>query len=367
MPNFKYIFLFVVIVFNYSCKKDAPAPNQDPIDVVNELYFPPAAHEIWNDTSVIALGWNEDKLAELVEFVEEKDSRGFIILVDGKIAVEEYFNNHTVDNNWNWFSADKSLTAALVGIAATEGVVDIEDKTSTYLGEDWSTLTQEKQDLIKIKHHITMTTGLQNNISDFTDWTCLAQDCMNYEADAGTRWSYHQGAYTLTQNILTNATGLDFQEYCKQKLQDRIGMNGTWSQLLDVRIFFSTTRSMARFGLLALNEGEWNGETIYSKEYFNGMVNTSQNLNKSYGYLWWLNGKESSLTASANQSTITGSLIPNAPDDMFAALGLDDQKIYVIPSKNMVVVRCGENAGPSDFANSSFDNDLWALINDVIE
>ena len=67
-----------------------------------------------------------------------------------------------------------------------------------------------------------------------------------------------------------------------------------------------------------------------------------------------------------SQTVFPGSLIPNAPTDMFAALGANDQKIYVIPSKNMVIVRMGENAGGSGFASSGFDNVLWSKINAVI-
>jgi CubicO group peptidase (beta-lactamase class C family) len=253
----------------------------------------------------------------------------------------------------------------MVGIAEIVEFLDIDEKTSTYLGENWSFAPEDKQDLITVKNHITMTTGLQNKIGDFIPWTCTAPLCMQYEVDAGNQWAYHQGAFTQTQNIITNATGLNFKQYCKQKIQDKIGMNGSWSTLLDVNIFSSTTRSMARFGLLALNEGEWNGETIYPKEYHELMTNSSQDLNKAYGYLWWLNGKES-LLGTTNQTIINGPLIPNGPDDMFCALGAQDQKIYVIPSKNMVVVRCGDPAGIVEFANSSFDNELWGKINEVI-
>ncbi|HPF98361.1 MAG TPA: serine hydrolase, partial [Mangrovimonas sp.] len=59
--------------------------------------------------------------------------------------------------------------------------------------------------------------------------------------------------------------------------------------------------------------------------------------------------------------------IPNAPDDMYAALGKNDQKIYVVPSKKLVVVRMGDVADGENFAVSTFDNDLWAYINAVID
>ena len=159
--------------------------------------------------------------------------------------------------------------------------------------------------------------------------------------------------------------GMDFKEYLRARLQNKIGINGTWSNLLDVRIFNSNSRGMARFGLLALNEGNWDGEQIYPVEYHQQMTNTSQELNKAYGYLWWLNGKED-FQITVGQTVFPGSLIPNAPADMYAALGANDQKIYVIPSLEMVVVRTGDAAGTESFASSSFDNELWGRISEVI-
>ena len=78
-----------------------------------------------------------------------------------------------------------------------------------------------------------------------------------------------------------------------------------------------------------------------------------------------MNGKGNFKLPSSEES-FTGELIPNAPDDMFSGLGKDDQKLYVIPSQNLVVVRMGANASDGSFASSSFDNELWEYINNVI-
>ena len=360
MKPFKNLFLLLIIPLFMGCVKD-----QNPPVSSGGMYYPPMAHGTWNKTNPGSLKWNTGKLNNLNTYLKNKNTKGFIMLKDGKIVVEQYFNGHGINANWTWYSAAKSLTSTLVGIAQEENLLNIDDKTSTHLGENWSSLSKVKQDSIKVKHHITMSTGLQNPISDFVQWTCTAPSCFKYQASAGSRWAYHQGAFTLTQNILTKATGMDFKTYCKQKLQDKIGMNGKWDNLLDVRVFSSTTRSMARFGLLALNKGVWNEDTIYPQAYYNEMTNSSQDHNKAYGYLWWLNGK-SDFLGTADQTLYNGPLIPNAPSDLFCALGAQDQKIYVIPSLNMVVVRSGEPAGNTEFANSSFDNELWGKIMEIL-
>lgn len=120
---------------------------------------------------------------------------------------------------------------------------------------------------------------------------------------------------------------------------------------------------MARFGLLNLNKGIWNTDTLMKDTaYFRAMTNTSQNLNLAYGYLWWLNGKSSLMTPGL-QFTFPGTLMSNAPNDMYCALGKNDQKIYVVPSQNIVVIRQGNTAGGFNLAASAFDNVLWDYIN----
>jgi CubicO group peptidase (beta-lactamase class C family) len=124
---------------------------------------------------------------------------------------------------------------------------------------------------------------------------------------------------------------------------------------------------MARFGLMALHKGKWNNDQIINQAFFNESTSTSQNINPSYGYLWWLNGK-SSFMIPGQQTIYQGNLVPNAPSDMYAAMGANDQRIYVIPSKKMVVIRMGDASDPSNpnFAVSGFDNALWEKINLVI-
>jgi CubicO group peptidase (beta-lactamase class C family) len=141
-------------------------------------------------------------------------------------------------------------------------------------------------------------------------------------------------------------------------LGNAIGMDGFWFNY----IYFSKARDMARFGLFTLSEGSWNGNQIMAdQDYYNAMISSSQEINPSYGYLWWLNGQEAYMIPSL-QFQFDGPMMPNAPADLFAALGKNDQKIYVVPSLDMVVVRQGDDAGDSPLAVSSFDNQLWEKI-----
>jgi CubicO group peptidase (beta-lactamase class C family) len=189
---------------------------------------------------------------------------------------------------------------------------------------------------------------------------------LTYVADAGTRWAYGNVFQKLT-DILAEANNESFETYFNANLKSKIGMDGYWNFGTIFTIYHSTTRSMARFGLLALNKGKWMNETVVNESFFAESISSSQNMNPSYGYLWWLNGK-TKFMIPGEQTVFSGSLIPNAPSDMFAAMGALDQRIYVVPEKKMVIVRMGNASNPDNpnFAVSGFDAQLWAKINALI-
>ena len=170
------------------------------------------------------------------------------------------------------------------------------------------------------------------------------------------------------QDVIEQASEQTWNAYFNSKLRDKIGMNGVWLKSGtsgDLSVYWSNTRSMARFGLLFLNKGKWDKAQILNEDFFHQATNSSQTINQAYGYLWWLNGK-TSYHLPQSQYQFNGSLIPNGANDMFMALGKNDQKIYVIPSKKMVVIRMGDSADETNFALSDFDNALWGKINALI-
>ena len=335
----------------------ACSSESDTITPVASSYFPPKNSSTWETKSLSELGWNQSAVNPLLTYLEEKNTKGFIILVDGKIAMENYFNGHSASTNWYWASAGKTLTATMVGIAEQENFLNINNKVSDYLGTGWTSETLTQENLITNRHLLTMTSGLD----DLINGDCVTPECLVYKADAGTRWAYHN-SYVKLQDVVAEATSQTFNDYFNTKLRDKIGMNGTWIQSGNNSVYTSTTRSMARFGLLMLNKGKWDNEIILNQNYFEDATNTSQNINLGYGYLWWLNGK-SSYHLPQSQFQFQGSLIPEGTNDMFMALGRNDQKIYVVPSKKMVVIRMGDAADGENFALSDFDNILWEKIN----
>ncbi|WP_406684248.1 beta-lactamase family protein [Seonamhaeicola sp. MEBiC1930] len=352
-------FLLLSVLF-MGCSSNEPIIEPDPAEA--EIYFPPFNSDIWVTKSITELGWNENQLQPLLDFLETNNTKSFMILHDGKVVIEEYMNGHDASKLWYWASAGKTLTTTLSGIAQEEGLIDIDHKVSDYLGTDWTSATLEKENLITCKHLLSMNSGLDDS-SD-----AVEPEDLQYVADAGTRWAYHN-VYKKMQDVIASTSGSTFANYFNSKLRDKIGMTNTsggWLQLSNFNVYWSNTRSMARFGLMIYANGKWGNTQIVPEDFLKEATNTSQNINKSYGYLWWLNGK-SSYHLPGSQLEFNGELIPNAPIDMYAALGKNDQKIYIVPSKKLVVIRMGEAADSETFALSSFDNDLWGKINNLID
>ncbi|WP_294229645.1 serine hydrolase [uncultured Chryseobacterium sp.] len=354
--------VFALCIIGCGCSGGSADENPATTEIPTSseaMYFPPLNSDTWETKSFSSLGWHQDKVQDLLNYLETKHSKSFMVIQNGRIVMENYLSGHTASTPWYWASAGKTLTSAVTGIAEQEGFLNINNKVSAYIGTGWTSEPLAKENLITCRNLLTMTSGLDDSLGDD-----VSPANLKYKADAGTRWAYHN-VYVKLQDVVAAATGQTWPQYFNAKLRDKIGMTGSWIQSGDNSVYWSTTRSMARFGLMALNNGNWNGTQIVNSTYFQNSVNTSQSINLAYGYLWWLNGK-SSYHLPQSQYQFSGKLIPSAPDDMFCALGKNDQKIYVVPGKKIVIIRMGDAADNVNPALSDFDDVLWQKINAVI-
>lgn len=324
------------------------------------LYFPPTTGTTWQTTDPTQLGWCQDSIASLINFLQQENSKAFIVLKDGRIVIEHYFGTFTQDSVWYWASAGKSLSAFLVGRAQEEGFLSINDRTSDHLGTGWTSCPSEKEDLITIRHQLTMTTGL-NDAGATAD--CTTPQCLQYMADAGTRWAYHNAPYTLTHAVVEAASGITFNQFTNTYIKQQTGMNGLWWTSNYNDVYYSTARSMARFALLIQNNGVWNGDTLmHDQQYFHDMTHPSQLLNESYGYLWWLNG-QSTFMIPQSQFVLPGPAVPSAPSDMIAALGKNGQIASISQSEGLVFIRMGNDNGTGGLISLTLAEDIWYRLN----
>lgn len=361
------LFFLLSLGLLFSCGTEAPTPIPEPVETA---YFPPKNTNDWAFTPPSELDWDLAKLEELKDFLKTNNTRAFLILKDGKIVVEEYWGQ-TITNsgpfgpesNWYWASAGKTLTAFLTGIAQQKGLLDIEDKTSDYLGEGWTSMDAEQENLIKIVHQLSMTTGLDYEVADID---CTDPGCLRYRQDAGTQWYYHNAPYTLLGSVISQASGMSYEQFTDEELEEKIGMSGRWILSGYNNVYWSRARDMARFGILIMNKGKWEDAQIMTDSvYYEAMINPSQALNPSYGYLWWLNGKEAVIFPSLPNEFPT-SVAPSAPVDLFAAMGKNGQFLGIVPSKDLIVVRMGQ-APDGSLVPVQFHDEMWGLLSEIID
>jgi len=327
------------------------------------LYFPPINNNLpWDTISPQNLGWCSNKIDSLYEYLQQENSKAFIVLKDGKIVLEKYFGQFTKDSVWYWASAGKSLTSVLIGKAKEDGILKLTDSTSKYLGPGWTAETRAEEGKISVWNQITMTSGLDDNVPDNH---CTLDTCLRFLDNPGSRWAYHNAPYTLLEKVIESAAGMNINQYTQQKIKNQTGMTGAWFQTGYDNLFVSKARSMARFGILVQNKGKWANTTVLADTaYIRQMINSSQQLNKAYGYLWWLNGKGSYMVPTL-QTVFPGSYAPDASSDMYAAIGKNGQILSISPSTGIIFVRMGNstNAGEVPF---QFCNQIWKRLNAVI-
>ncbi len=246
-------------------------------------------------------------------------------------------------------------------MAVEEGVVGLDDPVTEHLGVGWTNASAAEEAKITIRHLLSMSSGLDAS--------------RRAAAPPGEVWSYNNDAYHQLQPVLEAATGTGIDELCSDWLWRPLGAtSSTWyerrgngGEAIDAkgdRIWglVMSARDMARFGLLVARDGAWGSERLIEPTYLEHALSSSTTANPSYGYLWWLNGQDGYRIGPAGELQ-PGSLIPDAPADLVAALGKDDQKIYVSRSTELVLVRQGDRAGRRSAESlSSFDSELWQRI-----
>ncbi|MCU0439047.1 MAG: serine hydrolase [Raineya sp.] len=343
---FAFLFIFFQFSFCYS----------------QNLYFPPISSNVWETASPNSLGWCEKNLDSLKNYLSSQNTKAFIVLKDGKIVVEWYFGTFTTDNNWYWASAGKTITSFLIGKAQEDGLLSINHKTSQYLGAGWTSCTTAQENAITIKNQLSMNSGL----NDAGDSFCTLPSCLTYLTPPNTRWAYHNAPYTLLDGVIEGATGQTLQAYTTSTLQSKTGITGLWIKSGYNNVFYSKPRMMARFGILMQNNGIWNGQTVMGDlNYLNQARNSSQTINPSYGYLWWLNGK-SSFMVPQSQLVFQGPLFPDAPTDTYTALGKNGQILSISPSTGLIIVRMGDSPSSNnddELVSISLGNDIWKKLN----
>ncbi len=332
-----------------------PPPPVDPRTLA--AYFPPTDGSSWDTVASVRLGYDSAALRSALDWAGTQKTTAVIVLWRGRIVAERYWRGWTVGKDSIIASASKSVLSAITGEVVRQGKLSLDSSVTRYLGAAWSR-SPSSESRVTVRHLMGMMSGLD--------------DSLRFVALPGNRFYYNTPAYYQLFGVVAAATGQPIATLSKSLLFDRIGMSSAnWRLNIDTGesglILSCTARDMARFGLLALNRGRWNGAQVLAESaWFATSWHSLPPDNAGYGMLWWLNGSASYRTPGPYLlPSVAGSLIPSAPADLVAALGKGDKKIYVIPSLELVVVRHGEEAdvaGGNPLAISAFDEQWWQRL-----
>jgi CubicO group peptidase (beta-lactamase class C family) len=303
----------------------------------------------WQTIEPAAAGFNPARLNAAVQAAVADRSTSVMVLRDGRIVSEVYGQGGGVNVSREIASSGKSMVSVLVGCCLDEGKIKSLDQSAADFVPQWKDTPKAA---ITIRHLISMTSGLddaglavRNVAGDQSALNAAAAQV----APPGTRWSYNTPVYHLMFHVVARAAGERFEDYAKRKLLDPLGMTGsTWltntgkdAAGRDVTNYYTalcTARDLARFGMMGLAGGSFNGRQIVSNSYFKAATSPSQELNAAYGYLFWENAKPG---RPAGGQGAPRHLFAGSPLDTFATLGAAGQNVIVVPSLGLVMVRQG--------------------------
>ena len=306
----------------------------------------------WAESDPSAVGLDVRALDEAAAYAESIGSYCLLVVRDGQLVYERYWNGvdrNTPNNSW---SIAKSFTSVLVGIALTRGdIASVDQPASDYI-PSW---VGTEKEAITIRHLLSMTSGLEFDfIGDYgsTVWSRdMSADALELPVahPPGMVWEYNNRAVQVLETVLENAVGMDVEAYAEMHLFRRLGMRMTpvreegthWNRdpagnvttFMNVR---ASCRDMARFGLMLMREGQWQDGSIVDRDYVMEASRPSQDLNRAYGWLIWTNAGTPAFGATGD--AFDGTILPDAPADTFGAQGFGQNFIDVIRSEDTVFV-----------------------------
>jgi CubicO group peptidase (beta-lactamase class C family) len=278
-------------------------------------------------------------------------------------------------------SCTKTFTSTVLGLLIEDGRIKLDDYAFHY-----ESLLNEKYAEVTYRHFATMTSGYSavgknrwdGGITDDWSWTPYDPDEPLFAP--GTAYAYWDEAQMMFGRVLTKILNRTMESYLKDKIGNHIGMQFSWSAegdidgvpinngCTDVRI---NAKNLARWGWLFLNQGNWDGEQLINKDWV--MNATTVQVPSSipvadtdranlvgpgcYGFNWWVNGEKADGTMK----------LPGAPKSSYFASGANNNRCFVIPEWNMVVVRMGTdgNIDNADLVYGVFLEKLGESIFDL--
>ena len=289
-----------------------------------------------------------------------KKTRAVLVIHKDQIIAEKYDDGFDKNSKILGWSMTKSITSTIYGILQSQGKLTINDKASI---DSWQ---NDQRANITLNDLLHMNSGLAwnedyNTISDVSKMLFLANDMSKAQeikeltGTTNESWNYSSGTSNLLSGMLRKyfENHQEYLDFWYSSLIDKIGMH---SMLIETDLSgnyvgssygWATPRDWAKFGLLYLHRGNWNGEQIFDESWVDYVSTPTATSNGEYGGHFWLNA---------------GGIYPDVSKDLFSANGYQGQRVFIIPSKELVIVRMGLAENPS-FDFNEFLREIITTIN----
>ena len=282
-----------------------------------------------------------------------RESRGLSVLVmkGDKIVFEDYQNGHSADRPWMLASGTKSFSGVICAAAIEDRLISgFDEKVSDTITE-WK--ADPRKSKITIRQLLSLTSGLDaGQIGIVRTYSEATRTSAEYEP--GTHFEYGPVPFQVFGEIMTRklkAKNEALMAYLKRRILTPIGLNvAFWREIGGQPLLPQgaslTAREWAKFGLFLKNGGKWNGKQIVARKLLDQLVVGSK-ANAAYGITFWLNNKGVNPQGRAIGGAveeISKNGIADGVKNIYMAAGAGNQRLYVIPSLDMVVVRQGQMA-----------------------
>ena len=296
-------------------------------------------------------------LSQAITYADDNKSHALLIFHEGKMQLEHYFDGYSEITQTQTASMHKTVLAILIGIAIDQGYVKtVDEKAFNYINE-WS---DDGRNKITIKQMLQQSSGIDYptfSINPLTEWNQLVVGDNIEEVTLNQLQTKKPNSEFAYNGINPQALGILLQRATGQKYSTYLA-NNLWKELAEDDAFVildseknrmprmfccldATARDWLRIGLLILNKGKIDGQRVVSEQWIDAMITPSA-LNPNYGYLTWLGGEHQENRMYNEKSSSTGyHSEPFLDRDIIYLDGFGGQRVYIIPSKNLVIVRTG--------------------------
>jgi CubicO group peptidase (beta-lactamase class C family) len=333
-----------------------------------------------NHGPVVSLpaGIDREKLAEAMDaaFTEPgpgnpRKTRAVVVVYDGQLIAERYAPEFSINTPQLGWSMSKSVTNALVGLLVQQGKLELHRPAPV---TEWQKAGDPRQK-ITLDQLLRMSAGLtfSEEYAPFSDAVYMFYDSYDFaayaadkplEAEPDGKWHYSSGTANIVARMVRQTiekTSENYYQYLYQNFFHKIGMlsmvmepdpSGTF---VGSSYMFATPRDWARFGLLYLQDGVWNGERILPEGWVKYTTTpTPRAPQGEYGALFWLN--------AGAPSDPSDRMMAAVPADTYYAQGFQRQRVFIVPSKNLVLVRFGATSDISAWSDDAFVGDILAAL-----